>query len=395
MNDRDEQNYAVTGLVDTSGGALVVRTDGYRPGPADVAIPSNVAKRFGLRRGDLITGQARTRTTNAQDGRSGRRRGARNDQLASVQTVNDVPADSAGERPAFADLIPLYPQDRLRLETDVPAEAGKARRPARRVIDLIAPIGKGQRGLIVAPPKTGKTMILQDIASAVTTNDPDVHLMVLLVDERPEEVTDMRRSVRGEVVDSTFDRPAEEHVAVAELTIERAKRLVEQGRDVVILLDAITRLARAYNNLGSGRRTLSGGVDASALYGPKAFLGAARNIEGGGSLTIIATALVETGSRADELFFEEFKSTGNMELRLNRGLAERRIFPAIDVDASGTRREELLFDRAELDAVRGLRRALASLSTEDAAVLLRDKVAETDSNVELLLQVRRTTPLAA
>ena len=296
--------------------------------------------------------------------------------------------EASRNRPEFGKLVPLYPQNRLRLET----EPGNM---TTRIIDLVAPIGKGQRGLIVSPPKAGKTMVLQAIANAITTNNPECHLMVVLVDERPEEVTDMQRSVKGEVIASTFDRPAEDHTTVAELAIERAKRLVELGHDVVVLLDSMTRLGRAYNlSAPASGRILSGGVDSAALYPPKKFFGAARNIENGGSLTILATALVETGSRMDEVIFEEFKGTGNMELKLDRRLADKRIFPAVDVDASGTRKEELLMSSEELKIVWKLRRVLHALEAQQAVELLQSKLRETKSNYEFLLQVQKTTPTA-
>jgi transcription termination factor Rho len=293
--------------------------------------------------------------------------------------------DQARSRVDFSKLTPLYPQERLRLETDPGVLT-------TRIIDLVSPIGKGQRGLIVSPPKAGKTMVLQSIANAITKNNPECHLMVVLVDERPEEVTDMQRSVKGEVIHSTFDRPAEDHTTVAELAIERAKRLVELGHDVVVLLDSITRLGRAYNLAApASGRILSGGVDSTALYPPKRFFGAARNIENGGSLTILATALVETGSRMDEVIFEEFKGTGNMELKLNRQLADKRIFPAVDVDPSGTRKEEILMAPEELRVIWQLRRVLHALDTQQALELLIEKMKETKSNAEFLLQVQKTT----
>jgi transcription termination factor Rho len=302
-----------------------------------------------------------------------------------LDTINGVDPEEARARPEFAKLTPLYPQERLRLETEPHLLAS-------RVIDLVSPIGKGQRGLIVSPPKAGKTMIMKEIANAITTNNPEVHLMVVLVDERPEEVTDMQRSVKGEVIASTFDRPAQDHTIVAELSIERAKRLVELGHDVVILLDGITRLGRAYNLAApASGRILSGGVDSTALYPPKKFFGAARNIENGGSLTILATALVETGSRMDEVIFEEFKGTGNMELKLDRKLADKRTFPAIDVDASGTRREDILMSPEELQIVWKLRRVLHALEMQQALELLLDRMKKTKNNYEFLRQVQQTT----
>jgi transcription termination factor Rho len=306
--------------------------------------------------------------------------------LVRLDNINGADPEQAKQRPDFNTLTPLYPQDRLRLETETNLLT-------TRVIDLVAPIGKGQRGLIVSPPKAGKTMVLQAIANAITSNDPDVHLMVVLVDERPEEVTDMQRTVKGEVIASTFDRPADDHTTVAELAIERAKRLVELGHDVVVLLDSMTRLGRAYNlSAPASGRILSGGVDSSALYPPKRFFGAARNIEHGGSLTILATALVETGSKMDEVIFEEFKGTGNMELKLDRKLADKRVFPAVDVDASGTRKEELLLAPDELKVVWSLRRVLHALETQQALELLLSKLKDTKSNTEFLLQVQKTTP---
>jgi transcription termination factor Rho len=306
--------------------------------------------------------------------------------LVKVETINGLTTEESAKRVAFSKLVPLYPQERLRLETE-PTNL------STRVIDLVAPIGKGQRGLIVSPPKAGKTMVLQSIANAISTNNPEVHLMVVLVDERPEEVTDMQRSVKGEVIASTFDRPAEDHTTVAELSIERAKRLVEMGHDVVILLDSITRLGRAYNIAApASGRILSGGVDSAALYPPKKFFGAARNIENGGSLTIIATALVETGSRMDEVIFEEFKGTGNMELKLDRKLADRRVFPAVDVDASGTRKEEILLSADELKVIWKLRRVLHALDSQQAIELLLNKLRDTKSNFDFLMQVQKTTP---
>jgi transcription termination factor Rho len=302
-----------------------------------------------------------------------------------LETVNGVPVDEAVPRVEFGKLVPLYPQERLRLET----EPGIL---TTRVIDLIAPIGKGQRGLIVAPPKAGKTMVLQAIANAISINNPEVHLMVVLVDERPEEVTDMTRSVKGEVIASTFDRPAEDHTVIAELAIERAKRLVELGHDVVVLLDSITRLGRAYNIAApASGRILSGGVDSAALYPPKKFFGAARNIEDGGSLTILATALIETGSRMDEVIFEEFKGTGNMELILDRRLADKRIFPAVNVVSSSTRKEEILMGSEELNIVWKLRRVLHALEPQAALELLLEKMKGTKSNVEFLMQIQKTT----
>jgi transcription termination factor Rho len=376
----DDVLVPVAGIVDILENYAFVRTTGYLPGPTDVYVSLAMVKRHGLRKGDAITGQVR------QPRESDRRE--KFNPLVRVETVNGADPDEARARAEFGKLTPLYPAQRLRLET----EPGNM---TTRVIDLVAPIGKGQRGLIVSPPKAGKTMVLQAIANAITTNNPECHLMVVLVDERPEEVTDMQRSVKGEVIASTFDRPADDHTTVAELAIERAKRLVELGHDVVVLLDSMTRLGRAYNlSAPASGRILSGGVDSAALYPPKKFFGAARNIEHGGSLTILATALVETGSRMDEVIFEEFKGTGNMELKLDRRLADKRIFPAVDVDASGTRKEELLMSSEELKIVWKLRRVLHALDPQQAIELLLNKLRETQSNYEFLLQVQKTTPTA-
>ncbi|WP_366917731.1 transcription termination factor Rho [uncultured Pseudokineococcus sp.] len=388
----------VAGVLDVLDSYAFVRTSGYLPGPNDVYVTLAQVKKHGMRKGDVITGGARAKGDGDGDGqdapsgsgRSGRQqrqqRAQKFNPLVRVDTVNGLQADEARRRPDFTKLTPLYPQDRLRLET----ERGHY---TQRVIDLVAPIGKGQRGLIVAPPKAGKTIVMQQIANAITRNNPDVHLMVVLVDERPEEVTDMQRTVKGEVIASTFDRPAEDHTTVAELAIERAKRLVELGHDVVVLLDSLTRLSRAYNTSApASGRILSGGIDASALYPPKRFFGAARNIEHGGSLTILASALVETGSKADEVIFEEFKGTGNMELRLARHLADKRIFPAVDVNASGTRREEILMSPEELKVVYKLRRVLGALDSTQAIELVLGKLRETGSNAEFLMQVQRTAP---
>jgi transcription termination factor Rho len=370
----------VAGILDILENYAFVRTTGYLPGPTDVYVSLSMVKRFGLRKGDAITGQVRQpRETDRRE---------KFNPLVRVESVNGTEPDSARDRLEFGKLTPLYPSQRLRLETE-------ATNMTTRIIDLVAPIGKGQRGLIVSPPKAGKTMVLQAIANAITTNNPECHLMVVLVDERPEEVTDMQRSVKGEVIASTFDRPADDHTMVAELAIERAKRLVELGHDVVVLLDSMTRLGRAYNlSAPASGRILSGGVDSAALYPPKKFFGAARNIEHGGSLTILATALVETGSRMDEVIFEEFKGTGNMELKLDRRLADKRIFPAVDVDASGTRKEELLMSSEELKIIWKLRRVLHALDPQQAMELLQSKLRETKSNYEFLLQVQKTTPTA-
>ena len=374
----DDVLIPVAGILDILDNYAFVRTSGYLPGPNDVYVSLAMVRRNGLRKGDAVTGVVRQ----PREGEKQQKFNA----LVRVDTVNGADPETEQHRPEFAKLTPLYPQDRLRLET----EPGIA---STRVIDLVAPIGKGQRGLIVSPSKAGKTLILQAIANAITTNNPETHLMVVLVDERPEEVTDMPRAVKGEVIASTFDRPAEDHTTVAELAIERAKRLVELGGDVVVLLDSITRLGRAYNLAApASGRILSGGVDSSALYPPKRFFGAARNIEHGGSLTIISTALVETGSRMDEVIFEEFKGTGNMELRLRRDLADKRIFPAVDVDASGTRREEILVSKEELAVMWQLRRVLSALDPQQAIELLLDKLKSTRSNIEFLMQVQKTTP---
>ena len=371
----------MAGIVEVLDSYGFIRTSGYLPGSNDVYISLGQIKKNYLRKGDAVTGAVRQ----LREGESVSQRQKFN-ALVRLDTVNGMPPEEAKDRPEFGKLTPLYPQERLRLETTENVLT-------TRVIDLVAPIGKGQRGLIVSPPKAGKTLVLQAIANAITTNNPEVHLMVVLVDERPEEVTDMQRTVKGEVIASTFDRPADDHTTVAELAIERAKRLVELGQDVVVLLDSITRLGRAYNiSAPASGRILSGGVDSSALYPPKRFFGAARNIEHGGSLTILATALVETGSKADEVIFEEFKGTGNMELKLSRMLADKRIFPAVDVDASGTRREEILIPPDELKINWTLRRVMSALDQQQAIELLLSKLRETHSNVEFLLQVQKTTP---
>ena len=375
--NEDDVLLPVGGLLDILDSYAFIRTQGYLAGPNDVYVSLQQIRRYGLRKGDVITGQVRAP-------REGERKEKFN-ALVKIDTVNGLEPEAARDRVDFAKLVPLYPQERLRLET-LPNIL------TTRVIDLVAPIGKGQRGLIVSPPKAGKTMVLQAIANAITTNNPEVHLMVVLVDERPEEVTDMQRSVKGEVIASTFDRPADDHTSVAELAIERAKRLVEMGHDVVVLLDSITRLGRAYNIAApASGRILSGGVDSAALYPPKKFFGAARNIENGGSLTILATALVETGSKMDEVIFEEFKGTGNMELKLDRRFADKRIFPAVDVDASGTRKEEILMGKEELSIVWRLRRVLHALESQQALELLLEKMKGTKSNVEFLMQIQKTT----
>jgi transcription termination factor Rho len=375
----DDVLLPVAGILDILDSYAFVRTSGYLPGHNDVYVSLAMVKRFGLRKGDAVTGTVR-------QPREGEKAQKFNP-LVKVESINGADPEESRNRIEFSKLTPLYPQERLRLET-TPGNL------VTRVIDLVAPIGKGQRGLIVSPPKAGKTMVLQAIANAIAVNNPEVHLMVVLVDERPEEVTDMQRSVKGEVIASTFDRPADDHTTVAELAIERAKRLVELGHDVVVLLDSMTRLGRAYNlSAPASGRILSGGVDSAALYPPKRFFGAARNIENGGSLTILATALVETGSRMDEVIFEEFKGTGNMELKLDRKLADKRIFPAVDVDASGTRKEEILMAPDELKTVWKLRRVLHALDQQQAIELLLGKLRETKSNIEFLLQVQKTTPM--
>jgi transcription termination factor Rho len=366
------------GILDVLDNYAFVRTNGYLPGPDDAYVSLSMVKKLGLRKGDLVSGVIRTP-------REGERKEKFNP-MVRIDAINGAEIDGIRQRPDFAKLTPLYPQERLKLETTPNQMAG-------RIIDLVAPIGKGQRALIVSPSKAGKTLIMQAIANAIAINNPEVKLMVVLVDERPEEVTDFERSAKGEVISSTFDRPAEDHTAVAELAIERAKRLVELGHDVVILLDGITRLSRAYNLAApASGRILSGGVDSAALYPPKKFLGAARNIEGGGSLTILATALVETGSKMDEVIFEEFKGTGNSEIRLRREFAEKRIFPAIDVDASSTRREELLMSREELAIVWKLRRVLSGLESLQGLEMLLDRLRKTQSNAEFLMAITKTIP---
>jgi transcription termination factor Rho len=373
----DDVLIPIAGILDVLENYAFVRTTGYLSGPNDVYVSLSQVRKHGLRKGDVIEGAVR-------QPRDGERREKFN-ALVRLDKVNGLDPEASLHRPEFSKLVPLYPQDRLRLETD-PTNM------VTRIIDLICPIGKGQRGLIVSPPKAGKTMILQAIANAITKNNPECHLMVVLVDERPEEVTDMQRTVKGEVIHSTFDHPADDHTTVAELAIERAKRLVEMGHDVVVLLDSITRLGRAYNQAApASGRILSGGVDSTALYPPKRFFGAARNIENGGSLTILATALIETGSRMDEVIFEEFKGTGNMELRLRRELADKRLFPAVDVDASSTRKEEILLAPDELKVIWQLRRVLHALEPQQALELLMEQLRKTRSNAEFLLQVQKTT----
>jgi transcription termination factor Rho len=385
-NDRDEVDteispddvlVPVAGILDILDNYAFVRTSGYLAGPNDVYVSLGQVKKYSLRKGDAVVGAIRQ----PREGDSPSR--TKFNAIVRVDTVNGQTPEESANRVEFGKLTPLYPQVRLRLETE-------PNKLSTRIIDLVAPIGKGQRGLIVSPPKAGKTLVLQAI------NNPEVHLMVVLVDERPEEVTDMQRTVKGEVIASTFDRPAEDHTTVAELAIERAKRLVEMGHDVVVLLDSITRLGRAYNlSAPASGRILSGGVDSSALYPPKRFFGAARNIEDGGSLTILATALVETGSKMDEVIFEEFKGTGNMELRLSRSLADKRIFPAVDVNASGTRREEMLMSPDETKIVWKLRRALAGLEQQQALELVLNRLKETKSNVEFLMMVQKSMPVAS
>ncbi|MCU1412520.1 MAG: transcription termination factor Rho, partial [Rhodoglobus sp.] len=379
----DDVLIPVAGILDVLDNYAFVRTSGYLPGNNDVYVSLGQVKKYNLRKGDAVVGAIRQ--PREGDNAQGRQK---YNAIVRIDSINGLPVEDAANRVEFGKLTPLYPQERLRLET----EPGKL---STRIIDLVSPIGKGQRGLIVSPPKAGKTLVLQAIANAIAKNNPEVHLMVVLVDERPEEVTDMQRTVKGEVIASTFDRPAEDHTTVAELAIERAKRLVELGHDVVVLLDSITRLGRAYNLAApASGRVLSGGVDSSALYPPKRFFGAARNIEEGGSLTIIATALVETGSKMDEVIFEEFKGTGNMELRLSRQLADKRIFPAVDVNASGTRREEMLMGADEVKVTWKLRRALAGLDQQQALEIVLGRLKETQTNVEFLMQVQKSMPNA-
>ncbi|WP_297847071.1 transcription termination factor Rho [Mycobacterium sp.] len=377
----DDVIQPVAGILDVLDNYAFVRTSGYLAGPHDVYVSMNMVRKNGLRRGDAVTGAVRV----PKEGEQPNQRQKFNP-LVRLDSVNGGPVEDAKKRPEFSKMTPLYPNQRLRLETTPDLLT-------TRVIDLIMPIGKGQRALIVSPPKAGKTMILQAIANAITKNNPECHLMVVLVDERPEEVTDMARSVKGEVIASTFDRPPSDHTAVAELAIERAKRLVEQGQDVVVLLDSITRLGRAYNHASpASGRILSGGVDSTALYPPKRFLGAARNIEEGGSLTIIATAMVETGSTGDTVIFEEFKGTGNAELKLDRKISERRVFPAVDVNPSGTRKDELLLSPDEFGIVHKLRRVLSGLDSHQAIDLLMSQLRKTKTNYEFLVQVSKTTP---
>ena len=374
----DDVLVPAAGILDILDNYAFVRTTGYLPSENDVYVSLSMVRKWGLRKGDAVVGQVR-------QPREGERKEKFNP-MVRVDSVNGMTIDEAKKRVEFSKLTPLYPSERLRLETDQNAMAG-------RIIDIMAPVGKGQRGLIVSPPKAGKTMIMQAIANAITANNPECHLMIVLVDERPEEVTDFQRTVKGEVISSTFDRPATDHTTVAELAIERAKRLVELGHDVVVLLDGITRLGRAYNLAApASGRIMSGGVDSSALYPPKKFFGAARNIEDGGSLTILATALVETGSRMDEVIFEEFKGTGNWELRLRRDFADKRIYPAIDVDATSTRREELLMAKDELAVVWKLRRVLSGLEGQQGLELMLDRLKKSATNVEFLMSINKTMP---
>ena len=376
----DDVLIPVAGILDVLDNYAFLRTSGYLPGPNDVYVSLGQVKKYSLRKGDAVVGAIRQPRENENQRQ-------KFNALVKVESVNGQTMEEAAARVEFGKLTPLYPDSRLRLETD-------SKKLSTRIIDLVSPIGKGQRGLIVSPPKAGKTLVLQAIANAITANNPEVHLMVVLVDERPEEVTDMQRTVKGEVIASTFDRPADDHTMVAELAIERAKRLVELGHDVVVLLDSITRLGRAYNlSAPASGRILSGGVDSSALYPPKRFFGAARNIENGGSLTILATALVETGSKMDEVIFEEFKGTGNMELRLSRQLADKRIFPAVDINASGTRREEMLMSPQETKIIWKLRRALAGLEQQQALELVLTRLKDTASNVEFLLKLEKSMPV--
>jgi transcription termination factor Rho len=375
----DDVLLPVGGILDVLDNYAFVRTSGYLAGPNDVYVSLSLVRRYGLRRGDAVTGVVRQPRDNEQQRQ-------KFNPLVRVDKINGLDPAEVKDRPEFTKLTPLYPNERLRLESEPHVLT-------TRVIDLVMPVGKGQRALIVSPPKAGKTMVLQAIANAITTNNPECHLMVVLVDERPEEVTDMQRSVRGEVIASTFDRPPGDHTSVAELSIERAKRLVEMGHDVVVLLDSITRLGRAYNLAApASGRILSGGVDSTALFPPKRFLGAARNIENGGSLTIFATALVETGSTGDTVIFEEFKGTGNAELKLDRKIADKRVFPAVDVDQSSTRKEELLLPPDELAVTHKLRRVLHSLDTQQAIDLLLDRLRKSRTNIEFLMQVAKSTP---
>ncbi|TDD93154.1 transcription termination factor Rho [Saccharopolyspora karakumensis] len=375
----DDVLLPVAGILDVLENYAFVRTSGYLAGPNDVYVSLSLVRKYGLRRGDAIKGVIK-------QPREGEQQRQKFNPLVRVDSINGLEPDAAKSRSEFHKLTPLYPNERLRLETEPQNLTG-------RIIDLVMPVGKGQRALIVSPPKAGKTMVLQAIANAITTNNPECHLMVVLADERPEEVTDMQRSVKGEVIASTFDRPPSDHTTVAELSIERAKRLVEMGHDVVVLLDSITRLGRAYNLAApASGRILSGGVDSTALYPPKRFLGAARNIENGGSLTIFATALVETGSTMDTVIFEEFKGTGNAELKLDRKLSDKRLFPAVDVDSSSTRKDEILLSSDELAVTHKLRRVLSALDAQQALELLQDRLRKSRTNIEFLMQVAKTTP---
>jgi transcription termination factor Rho len=382
VND-DDVLVPVAGILDVLDNYAFVRTTGYLSGPNDVYVSMSQVKKHGLRRGDAVTGAVRAAT---RDGGGGDQRRDKYNPLVRLDTINGMEPEEARRRPEFYKLTPLYPQERLRLETEPHILT-------TRVIDLVMPLGKGQRALIVSPPKAGKTMVLQAIANAITHNNPECHLMVVLVDERPEEVTDMQRSVKGEVIAATFDRPPQDHTTVAELAIERAKRLVELGHDVVVLLDSVTRLGRSYNLAApASGRIMSGGIDSTALYPPKRFLGAARNIENGGSLTILATALVETGSMMDTVIFEEFKGTGNAELKLDRKIADKRVFPAIDIDPSGTRKEEILLGKEELAIIHKLRKVLHSLDSGAALDLLLDRLKQSRTNIEFLMQIAKSTP---
>lgn len=379
----DEVLVPVAGILDVLDNYAFVRTTGYLSGPNDVYVSMSQVKKYGLRRGDAVTGAVRSAPR--EGGNDAQRRDKYNP-LVRLDTINGMEPDEARRRPEFYKLTPLYPQERLRLETEPHILT-------TRIIDLVMPIGKGQRALIVSPPKAGKTMVLQALANAITRNNPECHLMVVLVDERPEEVTDMQRTVKGEVIAATFDRPPQDHTTVAELAIERAKRLVELGHDVVVLLDSVTRLGRSYNLAApASGRIMSGGIDSTALYPPKRFLGAARNIENGGSLTILATALVETGSMMDTVIFEEFKGTGNAELKLDRKIADKRVFPAVDVSASSTRKEEILLGKEELAIIHKLRKVLSSLESGAALDLLMDRLKQTRTNIEFLMQIAKSTP---
>jgi transcription termination factor Rho len=382
--NEDDVLVPVAGILDVLDNYAFVRTTGYLSGPNDVYVSMSQVKKHGLRRGDAVTGAVRAAPREGGGGNDSRR--DKYNPLVRLDTINGMEPEEARRRPDFYKLTPLYPQERLRLETEPHILT-------TRIIDLVMPLGKGQRALIVSPPKAGKTMVLQAIANAITHNNPECHLMVVLVDERPEEVTDMQRTVKGEVIAATFDRPPQDHTTVAELAIERAKRLVELGHDVVVLLDSVTRLGRSYNLAApASGRIMSGGIDSTALYPPKRFLGAARNIENGGSLTILATALVETGSMMDTVIFEEFKGTGNAELKLDRKIADKRVFPAVDVSASSTRKEEILLGKEELAIVHKLRKVLSSLESSAALDLLLDRLKQSRTNIEFLMQIAKSTP---